>query len=103
MGEFSYIRRIVRMNKEKELEYIKAYVKVERRRCNITPTSGRKAELSCIGFGEMFHLVDRQLVCTTNGTGCWEELDKEEIRKEAVKYIKKVRDYRRRKENLRVA
>ncbi|MEK6900079.1 MAG: hypothetical protein AABX05_03060 [Nanoarchaeota archaeon] len=56
---------------EEELGLITDYVRTYRIEQNINPTPGEKFEFSCTAFGEGYHLLYRQLMLTTEGTGYW--------------------------------
>jgi len=66
--------KIRQKEKEKKIKKIIAWVRNYRKKHSIKTTPGLKYELSCIGFGEGYNLLFRQLVTTPIGKNGWHEI-----------------------------
>lgn len=84
---------LLNAKKDAEIREIEEYIGELRAKRNRKPTSDIKQELSCELYGEAYNLVERQLVTTINGQGCWSELEDTEIRELVLDYIRKEKEY----------
>ena len=60
--------------KDASIQKIVKFVRWYRAQNGIIPSPGRKFELSCISFGEMYNLLFRQLILTIEFDAGWLEL-----------------------------
>ncbi len=94
-SEKSSLQKEAEPTENEELEYILDYVKKIRVLNNLEPSQDVKMEISCNAYpgGEIAHLLERQLVTTNYGEGCWREVMGENgttVRKKVVNLIKRI-------------
>ncbi|MBI2637620.1 MAG: hypothetical protein HYW88_01845 [Candidatus Sungbacteria bacterium] len=76
--------------RERKLQVIKDYIRRERIRRDIKTLGHEyRFELGCFGVGEIFNLVECQLLLTHEGYGGWLELTHDDILDGVYEYVTK--------------